>query len=174
MDNEVESILIQPVDDPIKVHHNQILGTMNKKEYLETIFGPSLYEDHIPTSDKIKNALNSRHAHITIIGLVLLDIVCVTGELVISFDTKGSDKAKSHTLHVLEAVFKIGGVIILSLFMVELVMKLIFVNKDILKSKLEVFDACIIFISFTAEMIFIANEDVQNEMEAIGIRFTYF
>lgn len=169
----MESIVVGSVNDPIKSHHNQVMGTMNTKEYLETIFGPGLYEEQIPLWDKIKNTLNSHYAHITIIGLVLLDIVCVTGELVISFDIKGQDPEKAHSLHTAENVFKYSGLVILCIFMVELMLKLIFVNKDILKSKLEVFDAVIILVSFVAEMVFL-HENTRNEIEAIGISFDLY
>ena len=119
-------------------------NNMSNAEYLETVFGPSLYIDDLSFRQKMKKILTSHYLHFVIIILVLLDSLCVTVELIMSFEKN----EENHALVLVEHIFKYLGLSILSLFLFELCLKIIFINKDLLKSKLEIFDAIIIVVSF--------------------------
>ena len=55
---------------------------------------------------------------------------------------------------MLLTVLKYVGVSILGIFIVEIILKLIFTTKAFLKSKLEIFDAIIVIISFILDIVF--------------------
>ncbi len=137
-----------------------LFGEMSKQEYLVTIFGPSLNKTNTSFCQKMKNILTSTGMHMFIIVFVLLDCLCVTVELIVSFE-----KEENHTIHMVENFFKYLGLTILTMFLFELILKIIFINKELLKSKLELFDGLIVIISFLLEMIFLQKK---SSIEALG------
>lgn len=157
----MDSVVCTPVENPFKSEH--VLGKMTRSEYLEAIFGPRLNIANLTFAQKMKKILTSHHVHMAVIALVLLDSICVTIELVGSFND-----IQSESVELLELVVKYIGLSILSIFMFELILKIIFINKDILKSKFEIFDAVIVVISFTVELVFIQHKDY---IEALGLLF---
>jgi len=158
----MNGIACGPVEEPLKTTHHEVYGKMSRKEYMEAIFGPTLNIENLTFFDKMKKILTSHYLHIVIIALVLIDSLCVTVELVISLEENGEE---NEALHHTENVFKYLGLSILTFFMFELVLKIIFINWDILKSKLEVFDAVIVLVSFTMEIVFLHKK---SSIEAIG------
>jgi hypothetical protein len=105
--------------------------------------------------------LHSNYFHVAVVALIILDSLFVTVELIMSAEYC---EKKIETLKTVGEIFKYMGLTILSLFMVELILKIVFLNKEILKSKLEIFDALVVLVSFGFEMAFINNE----ELETIG------
>ncbi len=157
--------MVDFVTDPVASVENpfksvSIFPKMTTKEYMDTIFGPSLDIQNLTFSQKMKKILTSHYMHFIIIALVLLDSLCVTIELVGMLEN-----VQSESLEHLEVVIKYLGLSILSIFMVELVLKVIFINVELLKSKFEIFDAFIVLISFIAECVFIQHKD---SIEALG------
>jgi hypothetical protein len=103
--------------------------------------------------------------------LVLLDSICVASELIITientkdhssnrtFEHKNSSNLensinKYHSLEILLIVLKYIGVTILGIFLIEIVLKISFTTKSFFKSKLEIFDAIIVIISFILDIVF--------------------
>ena len=96
-----------------------------------------------------------------VVVLIVLDSLFVTIELILNAEYC---EKKDETLKTVSEIFKYMGLTILSLFMVELILKIVFLNKELLKSKLEIFDALIVLVSFGFEMVFLKDD----ELEAIG------
>jgi hypothetical protein len=130
-----------------------------KEEYLNILFGPKInFEASTGLRHKIANILNSNYAHILVIILVLIDTICVAGELIINLETK------SHNVHfhTLEEIFKILGLTVLSIFVVELILKLVCMPKQWLKSKMEILDGVVVTVSFIIDIIFFENSDASS------------
>lgn len=137
---------------------------MSKQEYLESIFGPSINYKSISERktlrQKIRFILNSNYLNIAVIILVLVDSLCVTIELVIDLDS--SEKSESLTLA--SEFFKYLGFSIISLFVIEITLKVAFLWRDFFKSKLEIIDGIIVYSSFILDVVFMNND----ELSAIG------
>lgn len=113
----------------------------------------SFYHPQLSIRKKIKLFLQSNRFHALVIVFILLDIICVAGEIIIS-----AEKHKHHYIESLEHALKYLGFIILTLFVIELLLKFIFLRKEFLGSKLEIFDAIVILISFGIEVAFLFQE----------------
>lgn len=124
--------------------------------------------DEMSTIDKVRLVLLSHKFHLILIFLVVLDCVFVIAQLVIDIINKDLD---NHSLHIIEEIAEIGSVIVLSLFIISIILHLIFVPHVILKSKLEMFDALIVIISFALEIVSILQKDSVKEIEAAVITF---
>jgi hypothetical protein len=146
---------------------------MSKQEYLESIFGPALelHNNNLSVREKIRKVLTSNYFHIIIIVLVLLDSFCVTVELVI--DLESSDSVSESLQHV-EETFKFVGLTILSLFVVELIFKLVFIREEFFKSKLEMFDAFIVVVSFILDIVFIDKKSAVATLGSIFVLFRFW
>ena len=134
---------------------------MSNEEYLESIFGPALNMHNLSIMEKGKKIMHSSYLHIGVIVLILLDSLFIAIELLINAENCNNE---NETLELVSEVFKLLGLTILSIFMIELVFKIIFLNKEILKSKLEMFDAFVVIVSFILEVSFFDN----HQLEAIG------
>ena len=129
---------------------------MTKEEILESIFGPALNlsDANLTWQQKIRKFLTSNYFHIIVIVLVLLDSFCVTVELVIDMETS----KENHAVEVVEKVFKYLGLTILTVFVVEITLKILFNRHEFLHSKLELFDAFIVIVSFVVDLVFLNNK----------------
>ena len=147
------------------------MARMSKQEYLESIFGPALNlnNQNLTLADKIRKLLTSGYFHVLIIVLVLLDSFCVTVELVIDLESSG--ESENHSLRNVEEAFKYIGLSILSFFVIELAFKLIFIWHEFIKSKLEIFDAIIVVVSFILDVVFI---DKKSAVATLGSIFVLF
>ena len=128
---------------------------INWKDVFKDIFSihRSFYHPHISIRKKVKLFLQSNRLHALVIVFILLDIICVAGEVIIS-----AEKHTHHSIEKLEHVFKYLGFSILTLFVVELIFKFMFLRKEFLASKLEIFDAIVILVSFGIEVAFLFQE----------------
>ena len=140
---------------------NDKMSKMSVKEYMQSVFGSGIKEDtsNLPFTEKVRRFLRSNYVHIAVIILVLLDSFCVTIELITDLEDK-SEKFK-----VVEDIFKYLGFSILCIFVVEISLKILFLFKEFIKSKLEIFDAVIVIVSFVIEVVFM-NSD--SPLAAIG------
>ena len=103
-----------------------------------------------------------------VVALIILDSLFVAIELLLSIEYCESEK-KNETLKTVGEIFKYMGLAILSTFMVELILKIVFLNKELLKSKLEILDAVIVVVSFGFEMAFINNEELETVGQIMSI-----
>lgn len=138
--------------------NDDFIMNMTKQEYMESIFGPSLnaksMNERKNFKQKMRFILTSNYLHVAVIILVLLDSLCVTVELVIDLE----NTEKSEALRKAGEFFKYLGFSIISLFVVEITIKIIFLWKEFFKSKLEVIDGIIVYVSFTLDLVFMNDE----------------
>lgn len=155
----------QILNDTISDEYNtDPMLKMSKQEYLESIFGPSINYKSISERktlrQKIRFILNSNYLNIAVIILVLVDSLCVTIELVIDLDSS----EKSESLKLASEFFKYLGFSIISLFVIEITLKVAFLWRDFFKSKIEIIDGIIVYSSFILDVVFMNND----ELSAIG------
>jgi hypothetical protein len=148
-------------------YFNDNISKMTRKEYLETIFGPSLHITNLTLMQKGKHIMHSSYFHMFIVLLIILDSIFIAVELLL---TAENCEGKDETLNFVTDIFKYLGLSILSIFMIELLFKIIFLNKDIIKSKLEIFDAIVVVVSFVLELVFLGKKD----LETIGAIISLF
>jgi hypothetical protein len=130
-----------------------------KTEYLNLIFGPKInFVANVGLRQKVRQILHSNYLHVAVIILVFIDTVCVAGELIINLEVK----THNVSFHILEEVFKIMGLTVLSIFVLELSLKLICMPMDLIKSKLEIFDGMIVTASFIIDIVFFENSDAAS------------
>jgi hypothetical protein len=118
---------------------------------------------------KLQIILNSHKFHLIYIFFVVLDCICVITQMIldiIHLDTP--------TFHLIEDLVEYFSVFLLSLFLLEIILKLLVLTKRFLKSKLEIFDAIIIITSLCFEIMSIIKKDKVRAIEAIAIAFRYF
>ncbi len=129
---------------------DDLMNRMSVLEYMESVFGPSLHEGNANLTfvEKMRKYLRSTFVHVLVIVLVLFDSFCVAIELITDVEIlkeKGDFK-------LVENIFKYLGFSILSVFVVEIILKIIFLFNEFIKSKLEIFDAVIVIVSFIVEI----------------------
>jgi hypothetical protein len=141
-------------------HTDDIMFNLNTKDYIQRVFGSveELKGKNLTFREQMKKILHSNYFHIGVVVLVLLDSIFVTIDLVL--DIEAGEKKKNETTEILEEVFKYLGFIIISVFMVEIVCKMIFIPRDMLKSKLEIFDAFVVLTSFIIDIISLTQKNV--------------
>lgn len=124
---------------------------------------------------QMKLVLNSREFHISVIVLVIIDCFGLTAELIIDhlndvlldMNSKKTSNLTDHHhdihrepsgfgpwapyFHFLEDIFKYTSLVILSIFLVEIALKLLFTPLNFCKI-LEVFDALVIIVSFSLNL----------------------
>lgn len=171
-----DSFNMQSLADTLEEENDQknqqnIILSMSKEELLESIFGPALHLNDRDTTikEKIRKVLLSNYLHVAIVILVIMDSLCVTIELIIEAENKNN----SHGLHVAENIFKYLGFIILCIFMLEIILKLIFTLSEFIHSKLEILDAIVVVISFTAELLLFKHNETLSAIGDFGF-FKYF
>ncbi|KAL9987411.1 hypothetical protein ACROYT_G001712 [Oculina patagonica] len=103
--------------------------------------------------EQLCEILHSRKAQYTIIALVVLDMIIVVAELLL--DLKAievhHDNPAPHVLHYIS----IG---ILSIFMIELFLKIYAMGLTFFKHKMEVFDGIVVVVSFSLDVAFSGKE----------------
>jgi hypothetical protein len=112
--------------------------------------------------DKIRLILKSHKFHFILIILVIFDIMCVLIQVIIDIIHKD---VHSDILHIVEEIAEIMSLCILSLFLLTILANIIFLPKSFFKSKLEVFDALIVMISFSLEIVSVVKKDSLRAVE---------
>ena len=121
--------------------------------------------------------------HVGIIVLVLIDCLFVVGELMLDFislNEKCSNKTrhspdaetKNHELELAIEVLHYGSVLLLSLFVVEVLVKIYAFGKqwwDIREKKMEWLDALIVIVSFIVDMYFMRKPSAIAEISLLFI-----
>jgi len=120
---------------------------------------------------KCSRMIHSYKFQTVVIGFVILDCIFVIAELIVDLRiTKGEvcDKETCAPIkkdHSLSLVLQSLSLAILSLFMIELVFKLWAMGLNFFRSKMEIFDAIIVIVSWSLDIVFFHHE----EADAISI-----
>ena len=148
------------------------------KMYAELIREYSDYLDHVPQTgrEKIQHFLHSSLCHIAVLILVLLDCGLVIAEIILDakittyedYCTHTSnptpacvaDEDKAHHWEHAAHATHLTSIVILSIFMVEVIMKIYFTYDHFIKHKVEILDAIVVFISFVLDLIFLDDDTV--------------
>jgi hypothetical protein len=120
--------------------------------------------DTAPRADKIRRILLSPQLNLMIIFLIILDWVIAVIETVIEmFDNK------SNFLMGFE-FFSLG---LLSVFIIEILLKILLIPGVFFRSKLELFDAFIVISSYSLEIMLITKQLEINEIGKVLTIFRY-
>jgi voltage-gated hydrogen channel 1 len=149
------------------------LATFEEKEPFKLI--PIQIESKKKPNNKIKSFLESHRFHTIIVILVIVDCLCVAIELIIEHVEKyvlGNNDKHSHShlyFHIIENILKYTSLTILALFVIEIIVKLIFVPRIFVKLKWEILDALVVIISFGVNLYLLFNKHL---VTSVGILLT--
>ncbi len=76
-----------------------------------------------------------------------------------------------HINPIYTKVFKYMGYAITSLFVIEVTLKLVFLFKEFIRSKLEMFDALVVYVFFAVECFSIRNESLESLGQLLVLSF---
>lgn len=113
--------------------------------------------------EHIRKFLKSNTFHLIVISLTLISLICLSGGLIIEIE-------KKHFL-VLDRFFRYTGLTILSIFVIELFLKIIFIPHEFFHSKLEIFDGIVILASFAIDVAFLVNATPGAVGYILALRF---
>ena len=141
------------------------LHKMTKKEYLQSIFGPSInlktLKEHETLRQKVRHVLLSNYFNVAVMVLVLLDSIFVTIELIIDMESLSKKKESLHhedeSLHHAAEFFRYLSFAIICFFVIEVSVKIIVLRKEFFHSKMEIIDGIIVYVSFALDVAFINN-----------------
>lgn len=119
--------------------------------------------------ERLAHVLHSHRFQVVIVSLVIFDCLLVIGELLIdirileiheneSFTTDASQMDLVPTTQVLHYL----SIAVLSVFLVEIAAKIYAFRIDFFRSKLELFDALIVIVSFSLDVAFRHHHDAVN------------
>lgn len=161
---------------------------IEKSETSSSINSDDLLKPAQSFREQLAHAIHSQKFQIAIVILVILDCLCVLGELLIDlkvFETE-DDMQDNHDAHEESSHHETGAAVdkkedpsliaaevlhyfsiaILSIFLVELGVRLFAVGKAFFKHKMEIIDAFIIIVSFGLDIGFMNREGVSA---AVGL-----
>ncbi|KAJ7390523.1 Voltage-gated hydrogen channel 1 [Desmophyllum pertusum] len=112
--------------------------------------------------EQICELLHSRKAQYAIIALVVLDMIIVIVELLLDLRAieVHHDNPAPHILHYI-------SIAILSIFMIELFLKIYAMGLTFLKHKMEVFDGIVVIVSFSLDVAFSGKEGAVDGISLI-------
>lgn len=168
--------------------HDDKEKVIEKSETSSSINSDDLIKPSQGFREQLAHLIHSRKAQILVVVLVLLDCVCVLGELLIDLkvfedeakvnlnNTHPKNDAHKETSHesaaaveeeekasiIAAEVLHYFSIAILSIFLVELGIKLFAMGKSFFKHKMEVVDAVIIIVSFALDIAFIGKEGLSS------------
>ncbi|XP_015919512.1 voltage-gated hydrogen channel 1 [Parasteatoda tepidariorum] len=107
---------------------------------------PSL-RTYLTFREQLRHILESHKFQIGIIALVLLDSLIVITELILEGRHDELHSNIPHALHYM-------SITILSIFIIEILIKVYAFGLEFFRHKLEIFDACMVFLSFGLDLTF--------------------
>jgi len=122
---------------------------------------------------KCLSIIHSFKFQAVVIGFVILDCIFVIAELIVDLRiTKGEvcDKVTCAPIkkdHSLSLIFQSLSLAILSLFMIELIFKLWAMGTNFFRSKMEIFDAVIVIVSWSLDIAFFHHSDEVNAISML-------
>lgn len=138
---------------------------------------------HKPTNwrGRLQAIMTSQQFQITVVVLVILDCIFVIGELILDFEALSEAQTatepatgESSTMHTSETgsshdkeskeltaalVLHYMSLSIVTLFLIEISLKIVAFGLEFFKSKLEVFDAFVVVISFVLDLLSLLLEE---------------
>ncbi|XP_070572273.1 voltage-gated hydrogen channel 1-like [Ptychodera flava] len=129
--------------------------------------------------EKILAFLNHHYVQVAIVILVLIDVVLVLAELLIDIQIStytpiscnGSSEETDHESDNVGEALHYCSIAILSIFMVEISVRIYCLRLEFFKHKLEVFDAIIVVISFAFDIAYAIDPGTFNSMLGLLIIF---
>ena len=103
--------------------------------------------------EKLNHIIHTTKFQIGVIVLVIIDCLLVIAELLIELKVLGS-----HEQSVVPKVLHFMSIGILSIFLIEIAVKVFVMRQDFFKSKMEVFDAVVVIVSFSLDVAFANRE----------------
>jgi hypothetical protein len=146
-------------------------------------------------TQKLKELITSHKVHTIIVVLVIIECLCVAGDLLLVELSKiivkqepicplnatnnyssnatnslyGKDKTAYIVFYTLEMILKIISTTILAIFIIELLFKLILVPNIFSKSKWEIMDGIVVVVSFTLNIILISIKNKEQIISALFV-----
>lgn len=140
----------------LNINLNKMDQASNNIAVTESTVNLTENEDERPCNDhreQLCEILHSRRAQYVIITLVVVDMIIVIAELLI--DLKAVEvHHESHAPHILHYI----SIAILSIFMIELFVKIYAMGLTFFKHKMEVFDGIVVTVSFALDIAFSGKE----------------
>lgn len=112
--------------------------------------------------DKLTHVLNTNKFQIVIICLVILDCLLVITELLIDLRV-----LEFHGSSPVPKVLHYISISIVSLFLIEIALKMYCLRQEFFKSKMEVFDALIVIVAFALNIAFANKDGLQSSVGLI-------
>ena len=115
-------------------------------------------QDYRTCRGKMKHMFHTNKFQIAIVCLVIVDCLLVITELLLDLEVFPNEANHSIAPHILHYA-SIG---ILGVFLIEILVRLIVFRLEFFKHKMELFDAVIVIVSFTLDLIFRNNEGPES------------
>ena len=154
----IELFLLHFPADDTEYTNNELVNTF--ADIMTTDIG---IDSKMTTIEKLRLILRSNKFKLLMILLVIIDCICVLIQIVIDILHSGH--------HLFEIIIEYLSCCLLSTFLIEVFFKIILIPRVFFKSKLEIFDALIVCISLSLEIVSIIGKDQIKEVEAGVITF---
>jgi hypothetical protein len=70
----------------------------------------------------------------------------------------------THQIEIILLILKYIGITILGIFIIEILIKIIFNTRIFLKTKMEIFDALVVVVSFALDILFFEHQNVAIQL----------
>nr|XP_060644182.1 voltage-gated hydrogen channel 1-like [Anolis sagrei ordinatus] len=148
-------------DDLNQLHRDYEKWEKEEPEDAEEKMPDIVIKEEYGLKESMKKLFRSHKFQILVVILVLIDASIVLGELIL--ELKFVDPHRHNVTH---KVFHYVSLSILIIFMVEVSIKIFAFHLEFLRHKFEVFDAFVIVISFTFDIVV---EFHNHQFEALGL-----
>lgn len=139
---------------------------ININEVVDTVFSKSLsstVNEKKSLRRRIRDILYSTQANVFILTLVFIDSLFVTIKLILEANDK--EENAHHDIETAVVLFRYITFVILCIFVVEISVKILVGFRVFLTSCLEIFDAIIVYISFSIDIVYFSTNE---PLSAIG------
>ncbi|XP_014668027.1 PREDICTED: voltage-gated hydrogen channel 1-like [Priapulus caudatus] len=119
------------------------------------------FRTRMPLHDRVNALIHGQRFQIFIVVLVIIDVLLVIAELLVDlkvFEMEPGDSGEDASESAIGEVLHYASLAILSLFMVEIVVKLYAMRLSFFKHKLEMFDAVVVVVAFSLDIAFTTNK----------------
>lgn len=109
--------------------------------------------------EKVEYVFNTSKFQIVIVCLVILDCLFVIAELLIDMNIV---RLPNHETNIAPKVFHYCSLSVISLFLIEIIVRIYALRLKFFKHKLEMFDAIIVIVSFVLDIVFRNNDGPES------------
>ena len=109
--------------------------------------------------EKVEYVFNTSKFQIVIVCLVILDCLFVIAELLIDMNIV---RLPNHESNIAPKVFHYCSLSVLSLFLIEIIVRIYALRLKFFKHKLEMFDAIIVIVSFVLDIVYRNNDGPES------------